>query len=116
MLTKGEIEKAIDLIFALAPSARIIHHIPGRIRIRIGNDIAALLPEEGLNALGAVSRLPGIENFRVKPLIGSILVEYDQEVFAPELWERIIGRQCGHDERDMLQKELVERISAALGS
>lgn len=115
MQTKGEIEKAVELIFSLAPYARIIHHIPGRIRIRIGSNAAALLPKEGLDSLGAVSRLPGIENIRVKPMIGSILVEYDREVFEPGLWERIIGRNCGDNERKRLQRELIDRISAVLG-
>jgi len=55
--------------------ARIVHHTPGRLRLRV--------PREALNGRGAeavhsaLAERPGVLQVRVTPLAGSLLVRYD---------------------------------------
>ena len=55
--------------------SRIVHHVPGRIRIEIPS-IKGL----SLKALKRLSGIPipcGIEDIRPNPLTGSLLIKYD---------------------------------------
>jgi len=54
---------------------RIVHHVPGRIRIEVPSMRGICLRRlEGLSAIPLPS---GIESVRPNPLTGSILIRYD---------------------------------------
>ena len=104
----------MDIIFSLAPFARVLHHIPGRIRIRISTEAARYLSGDMAGISGVISGLPGIMNVRINPIIGSVLVEYDPKFFEPDLWERIVGINGNSEEKAGFKNELLERISSRL--
>ena len=70
---------------------RIVHHVPGRLRLRIA--AAALyrarhLTLEGLRRL--IEGIEGVEHLRLSPATLSAVVEYDQHVLSPSVWEALI--------------------------
>ncbi|MCK5854946.1 MAG: hypothetical protein KAG56_06960, partial [Sulfurovaceae bacterium] len=70
----------------------IIHHIKGRIRIRVSSKIK----EQQNNGvtLSDIENLPqqieGINKIKINKIVGSITVEYEHEVFKKELWDDLV--------------------------
>lgn len=108
---RKEIDSALEILFAIAPETRIIHHVPGRIRIRVNEKAGKYLDNSLGNNKKIFSSIPGIENIRINPLIGSILIEYDLDFLEPSLWETIIGNRLEDQDIARLKKELLEKIN-----
>ena len=86
----------------------IVHHIPGRIRIRVnvakipaikewaqGTSLREFLPnnaDENL-IITLLQSLPAVKNIKVNALIGSATIEYDKTLFAPNLWENWVRKE-----------------------
>lgn len=68
---------------APGPASRIVHELPGRIRLRLAAD-----PGRLARAAAAVRDLPGVGGVRVNPGCGSIAVRYDG---APALRARLLA-------------------------
>ncbi|NYZ13656.1 heavy-metal-associated domain-containing protein [Azospirillum sp. RWY-5-1] len=83
----------IDLIRRLSASLRIVHHIPGRVRLKL--DAA---PDAGLAAAAgdvdalrrALGGSPGIRTVSVNPLARSCTIEYDPSVIPPTAWPDLL--------------------------
>jgi len=56
---------------------RIVHHVPGRIRIEVPSIKG--VPLERLRKLSAIPVPAGIEGIRPNPLTGSLLIKYDPD-------------------------------------
>ncbi len=99
----------------------IIHHIPGRIRIRVNvtkipaiqkwaseTSLREILPQssagEGSESfiITLLQSLPAVKNIKVNAIVGSATIEYDKAIFEPSLWE------------DWVKKENLEAICAKL--
>ncbi len=39
--------------------------------------------------------MDGIQNIRINPVVASLVIQYDPDIFPPDLWERLIA---GSDE------------------
>jgi hypothetical protein len=69
----------------------IVHHVPGRVRLRFGplilNDAPELATADGRAAL---AQLGAIQDVRVNLPAFSLVVQYDSERLPPESWERLI--------------------------
>lgn len=80
----------------------IVHHIPGRIRIRINitklpaikkwakeTPLREILPQnESENfIITLLQNLPAVKNIKVNAIVGSATIEYDKAIFEPSLWE-----------------------------
>jgi hypothetical protein len=110
---------AIDLspFLALRRHLKIAHHIPGRIRLRVG---PAVLKEAGRVDPAALDRIlgaiDGIEDVRVNAAAGSAVITYIPQVIEPEWWETLVR---GEDEaaiallRRLLDAELAPAVAAA---
>ena len=86
----------------------IVHHIPGRIRIRVNiakipaikkwaqsTNLREFLPnnaDENL-IIALLQSLPAVKNIKVNALIGSATIEYDKTLFAPNLWESWVRKE-----------------------
>lgn len=74
-------------LLRIAPHTEIVHHIPGRIRLR--------LKPSGLGVIGTIDveslmrNVPGIRSLRVNPVVGSLTLEYDQSRLSHGLWEKL---------------------------
>ncbi|MDR1909796.1 MAG: ATPase P [Spirochaetaceae bacterium] len=64
----------------------IVSFVPGRVRLRL-----ALLKNESLAAgvLAEVKAIPGVTGAEVKPLTGSLLIEYDPALLGIEELEAL---------------------------
>ncbi|MFZ2447755.1 MAG: HMA2 domain-containing protein [Syntrophobacteraceae bacterium] len=75
----------ISDVLLLARHVSIVHHIPGRIRLRVSPSGVALASGLDLNQL--IDCIPGVIGIRVNALVGSIVIEYDPDRLSPDLWE-----------------------------
>jgi len=80
-------EKLVDL----ASYFTIIHHTRGRIRVRVSPKIK----EQGENvSISDIEDLPqkidGIKKIKINKLVGSITIEYNDDIFKKELWDDLI--------------------------
>jgi len=80
----------------LLPHLRIVHHVRGRLRLRLGDGVLELLaqwpdvaPDDWL------ARLPGVTALQMNRLAASLVVEYDPRRIPPQWWERLLRAQSG---------------------
>lgn len=71
-------------LLRIAPHLQIVHHIPGRIRLRISPSGLQTAMEIDLRQIR--DNVPGILSLRINALVGSIVIEYDRNRLNPDLW------------------------------
>ena len=98
----------IDRLIDLAVQTEIVHHTPGRIRLKIG--WAGLYLAMGLDAADLMKYFNGILDARANAAARSIVIHYDEKVIAPELWERLVNAKKHSSLRDSVREQL-ERLS-----
>ncbi len=94
----------VDSLLLLAPHTEIVHHIPGRIRLRVLRSGIALAAKTDLQAI--LSSIPGIRQVRVNPVVGSAVVEYDPQTLPYGLWERLAQLRLDPSLRPTLKQDL----------
>lgn len=76
----------------IARLLRIVHHIPGRVRLKLDWNAAGL--GEALDDVGrfvrSVSNAAGIRSVNLNPLARSCTVEYDPTVISPAAWQDLV--------------------------
>jgi hypothetical protein len=77
----------VDDLLLLAQHTEIVHHIPGRIRLRVTRSGVRLAATIDVPAL--LQAIPGIRQVRVNPVVGSVMVEYDAQRLPFPLWEKL---------------------------
>lgn len=93
---------SIDDLWRFAGLARIAHHIPGRVRLKLEGTT-----EDGATDvrrfIDAATRAVGIRSVNVNPLARSCVVEYDPALIAPDAWQDMVdGTRSPHAERLLL--------------
>ncbi|MDE7316184.1 MAG: hypothetical protein K2N12_00390 [Helicobacter sp.] len=76
----------------IADSFTIVHHIPGRIRLRANATIAAEANRHQ-DLLQMIRQIPFIIDFKLNLLIGSLTLRYDPSRFEPALWEAWLRKE-----------------------
>jgi len=80
-------------LLRLREGLSIVHHIPGRIRLRLGPIIQEwaamqeLTPDQAVDWLDTV---PGINGIRLNAAAASLIIAYDPERLDPDWWETLI--------------------------
>lgn len=93
---------AVDDLWRFARRARIAHHIPGRVRLKLDGDF------EGASSdirrfIDAASKATGIRSVSVNPLARSCVVEYDPAQITPSTWQDVVdGTRSPHAEHLLL--------------
>ena len=80
-----------ESLLALRQHLNIVHHVPGRIRLRAGPVLyehASTLNSNGLKSF--LQSLNGIHDIRVNPNAASLIIQYDPTHFPPRLWETLV--------------------------
>jgi hypothetical protein len=112
----------IDLssFVALRRHLKIAHHIPGRIRLKIGlgaiGEIGTIDSSLVDRVLGAID---GIKDARVNAAAGSVVVAYQPGKIQPAWWEILINgdeAEARNLLRRLLERELADAVAAARGS
>jgi len=69
----------------------IVHHVPGRLRLRVGAGILATpIGVEREAASAWLQAIGGIRSVRVNALAASVIVHYDPHRLAPATWETLL--------------------------
>ncbi|MDW8319558.1 MAG: hypothetical protein RMN53_17165 [Anaerolineae bacterium] len=93
-----------ETLLGLRRHLSIVHHLPGRIRLRLAPCLwadAARWDDAGLR--DSLQRLEGIRAVRVNKAVASVIIEYDPQLVPPQQWETLV-----HGE-DMVAAEILER-------
>lgn len=81
-----------EKLVELAQYFTTIHHIKGRLRVRVSSKIKE---QSGDISMGDIEDLPqkidGIKKIKINKIVGSITIEYDNNIFAKELWDDLIS-------------------------
>lgn len=78
-------------LVALRRHLSIVHHLPGRLRLRVGAGIlAASVGVEREAASGWLQAIDGIRSVRVNVPAASVIVYYDPHRLAPATWETLL--------------------------
>lgn len=76
----------------LASYFTTIHHIKGRLRVRVSSKIKE---QSGNITLDDINALPqiinGIKSIKINKIVGSITIVYDNDIFRKELWDDLIA-------------------------
>ncbi|WP_405229143.1 HMA2 domain-containing protein [Lentisalinibacter sediminis] len=96
---------------------RIAHHIPGRIRLRIGAEAVTAAQGVDDDLLDRVlAAIGGIEDVRVNAMAGSSVISYQPEKIRPEWWETLLHGEDAESVdllRRLAEKELAPALDAA---
>lgn len=86
-----ELPPDIPALLELRRHLSIVHHLPGRIRLRVSPTIYGCAA--GFDAGKSRALLGeqwGIRDVRINLAAGSILIEYDPKLISPEEWETLV--------------------------
>lgn len=85
MMKAGELDAALR-------ACRVAHHIPGRLRVKLGGDTGRLPGKaEALALLDRLRSLEGVAAVQVNALARSCTVEYAPGVILPEAWDDLLS-------------------------
>jgi hypothetical protein len=81
----------IDILLDMRRHLSIVHHVPGRIRLRIGPGLWGLANKVDDNLLRKMlDRLEGIRDVRVNMAVASLVIEYDFKQIHPDNWVTLV--------------------------
>lgn len=107
----------LDTLLELRGHVHIVHHVPGRIRLRIAPSFLSDLDRTSRNRVTEELRsLPGIRTMRINPAAGTIIIEYAARQITPDTWELVLkghrddARRCL---RTLLEQSLPARSAVA---
>lgn len=103
-----------NLFLRLREHIRIAHHIPGRIRLRIG--VQAVDAVKGIDddlVDRVLATIRGIDDVRVNAMAGSAVITYQPEKIRPDWWETLLH---GEDQAsvDLLRRLAETELAAAV--
>lgn len=69
----------------------LIHHTPGRLRLRVSPQIKAYKDEFDLENLDKnIKNIEGINRVKFNQMIGSVTIEYDKNIFSKDIWDNLL--------------------------
>ncbi len=93
----------VEKIIEISSYLKKIHHIKGRIRVRVNPKIKEYSSGVSIEDIQTLpQKINGIKNIKINKIVGSITVMYDNEAFPFELWE------------DLLEQRNLDNISGLL--
>lgn len=91
-------EEMVEIFLDHIIYLHIVHHVPGRIRVKANWNGARKLAGVKSSELEAViAAIPGIVEYRINKKALSVIINYDPEIIPFSLWEAA-GR-LNHDPR-----------------
>ncbi|XOB63014.1 HMA2 domain-containing protein [Campylobacterota bacterium DY0563] len=93
----------VDKLIEIGSYLTLIHHIKGRIRVRVSPKIKEQSGNISLEDIEDIpNKINGIKKIKINKVIGSITIEYDNSIFPDKLW------------KDMINQENLEEIAKIL--
>ncbi len=82
----------VEKLVELGPYFSLVHHIKGRIRLRVSPKIKEQSGNVTLNDIESLpQKINGIKSLKINKIVGSITIEYDPTTFPPHLWDNLIS-------------------------
>jgi len=107
--------KPVDLFLDIGKTMTIVHHVPGRIRLRFSAKSLPLLKQFGtLEALddtdvkGVLAAIPGIKNVKINEIVGSATIEYERAEWTGKLWENL----CAGNQDPSLEHKIATSLES----
>ncbi|WP_299020390.1 HMA2 domain-containing protein [uncultured Photobacterium sp.] len=70
----------------------VVHHIPGRIRLKFNISIMQQLASFDMStAKSAISNFPALKNYRLNLATSSVVIEYDHGLINPNLIDTLFA-------------------------
>lgn len=98
----------LPALLGLRRHLAILHHLPGRIRLRLGPALwgaAARIDRDIFQTL--LDDLEGIRDVRVNLAVASVVIEYDPDRLPPAHWETLVQGD-EPDAHDVLNRWLAQ--------
>lgn len=87
-----------------------IHHIKGRLRVRVSPQIKEDITNISLTDIETLpQKINGIKNIKINKLVASITIEYDATIFSESIWEDLLA-QKNLDEITILINNLSKEV------
>lgn len=84
---------SVENIIKISSFLTKIHHIKGRIRVRVSPKIKNESNGVTINDIESLpEKINGIKSIKINKIVGSITVMYDNETFPYELWEDLLAQ------------------------
>lgn len=83
-----------DVLWRFAMLLVIVHHIPGRVRLKLAAEddaIPADVVADARRFSGLITAVPGIRSVKFNPLARSCVVEYDPGRIPPSTWHDLVA-------------------------
>lgn len=84
---------AFDHVLTLRRHLEVVHHVPGRIRLRFHRPAKGeTVDKEALKGfLAQIEAAPAIRSVRLSPATLSAVVEYDPHALRPGVWSSLLS-------------------------
>lgn len=80
----------LNALHALRQHVDIVHHVPGRVRLRLGLPLLAGVEQIDLSVLQRfLAAVEGIHDVRINVAALSVVIQYDPTQMAPSLWQTL---------------------------
>jgi hypothetical protein len=80
----------LDTLHALRRHVDIVHHVPGRVRLRLGLPLLGRIEQFDAALFQRVlASLDGIRDVRVNAAALSVVIQYDPAQMSPTLWQTL---------------------------
>ncbi len=82
-----------------------IHHIPGRLRVRVSLDIKKEAEDISIGDIeNLADQIDGITGIKINKIVGSITLNYDKDILKPEFWEDLLAQRNIEKNLEILNK------------
>lgn len=94
-----------EKLIAMASYFTTIHHVCGRLRVRVSPKIKQESGNVTLKDIEAIpQKINGINKIKINKVVGSITIEYDNDIFSKELWDDLIAGENAEEILPILNK------------
>lgn len=84
-------EITAEKLVELASYFTTIHHIKGRLRVRVSPKIKEQSENITIDDINTLpQKIDGIKSIKINKIVGSITIVYDNDIFKKELWDDLI--------------------------
>ncbi|QKF81288.1 HMA2 domain-containing protein [Halarcobacter ebronensis] len=95
----------VDKLIEISSYLTLIHHIKGRIRVRVNPKIKEQSNKITLEDIEDIpNRIEGIKKIKINKIVGSITIEYDNGIFPDNLWIDLINQKNLEEIVEILNK------------
>jgi hypothetical protein len=82
---------AIQTIIELQPYISVVHHVKGRIRLKVASNLIKKFVHSGFSDMESFFHsIEGVKDIRIIWSARSVVICYDPHLISPELWKRLL--------------------------